>query len=318
MVNTRIVQLFDPNHGPRLGIVEGDISPSKSTVDASKIIDLTSINPDMFKDFLSLLEAAQKSKRSLSRVIQNALSEASQPNVYPGSVLITPPGQNKVSLIPPVIPHEVWGAGVTYKRSREAREVETQSKGIYDRVYEATRPEIYLKTSGFRVVGHLAQAGIRSDSTWSVPEPELTLILGYGNPPEIIGITIGNDMSARDIEGENPLYLPQAKIFNGCCVLGPAIVPIEEIPDLYNIRIAMTIERENSIVFKGETMTSDLKRTFDELVEYLARSNTILPGTAFVTGTGVVPPDDFSLEAGDIVRIQIPEIGLLENQIVRV
>ncbi|MHA1713864.1 MAG: fumarylacetoacetate hydrolase family protein [Candidatus Ranarchaeia archaeon] len=319
MVETRLAQMQDPVRGCRLCQIEGPFPNSKEEPSRStRIIDLTSCDPSVFKNFMSLLVESRDTEKSISELVQGAVDSSEHPYLYRPNVLQNSPSSSKPYLLPPVIPSEVWGAGVTYKRSREAREVETQSKGIYDKVYDAVRPEVYFKTTGLRVVGPYAFAGIRKDSNWSVPEPELTLILGYGDPPDIVGVTIGNDMSARDIEGENPLYLPQAKIFKGCCVLGPYIVPVDEIPDLYDLRIHMAIKRNDKIVFENSTSTKQLKRKFEELVEYLARSNIVPPGTAFVTGTGIVPPDDFSLKEGDIIKITIEELGFLENPVRRV
>ncbi len=219
-----------------------------------------------------------------------------------------------VRVLIPHVPEEVWGAGVTYKRSVEAREDETQAKGIYDLVYEAQRPEIFFKTTGVRCVGPNDPIGIRNDSEWSVPEPELTFIVGFNG--EIVAYTIGNDVTARDIEGENPLYLPQAKIFKNCCALGPFLVTPDEIGNPHNLDIEMTIFRGNDIVFQGKTNTNNMKRKITEILEYLLKCNIIPPGSACLTGTGIVPPDDFSLQDGDKVLIEIEKIGKLENTVI--
>lgn len=222
-------------------------------------------------------------------------------------------GDGGYRLLMPIVPAEVWGAGVTYLRSRDAREYETRVKGIYDRVYEAERPEIFFKATPTRCVGPGEVAYIRSDSRWSVPEPELALILGPRH--EIVGYTIGNDISARDIEGENPLYLPQAKIYRGCCALGPAIALPGAVGDPRNLTVEMRIYRDGVQVYRGSTTTSKLKRGFDELISFLTRDNVIPAGTVFLTGTGIVPPDDFALRGGDVVEIEIEKIGVLRNRV---
>ncbi|GBC68545.1 Ureidoglycolate lyase [archaeon HR01] len=216
-------------------------------------------------------------------------------------------------LVIPITPPEVWGAGVTYQRSREARELETKAKGIYDLVYDAERPEIFFKATPSRCVGPYETAYIRSDTSWAVPEPELALVLGPDH--EIAGFTVGNDLSARDIEGENPLYLPQAKIYRGSCALGPAITPRESIANPMNIEIKMRIFRRGVEVFTGSVNTSKMKRRLEELVEYLVRDNVIPAGTVLLTGTGIVPPDDFTLRDGDVVEIEAEGIGVLRNPI---
>lgn len=218
-------------------------------------------------------------------------------------------------LLLPLDPVEVWGCGITYTRSQEAREFETGVKGIYDFVYKAVRPEIFFKTTGIRCVGPNEPIGVRGDSTWSVPEPELAFILGHGC--RVIGFTGGNDVSARDIEGENPLYLPQAKTFEGCCALGPSIVTIDEVGMEPKLEIICKIIRNKKVVFEGSTNTARMKRSIEELRSYLCRYNPILPGTVCLTGTGIVPPNDFSLQNRDVVEITIEKIGTLRNPVKR-
>ena len=215
----------------------------------------------------------------------------------------------------PVEPPEVWGAGVTYERSRDARVAESDdAKDLYMQVYDAARPELFLKDAGCRrTVGPGEPLGVRSDSAWDVPEPEIAIVLGQGGRPA--GLTIGNDVSSRDIEGTNPLYLPQAKIFAGACALGPAVlVPDDwEAPLEIHIRISAGDGRE---LFTGETSTARMRRTFPELVEWLLRANPVPPGSVLLTGTGLVPPDDFTLEPGHVVEIHVPGIGTLTNPVV--
>jgi 2-dehydro-3-deoxy-D-arabinonate dehydratase len=218
-------------------------------------------------------------------------------------------------LLAPIGAQEVWAAGVTYYRSRTARMEESQGAGggsFYDRVYEAPRPELFFKATAQRVVGPGANVHIRSDSKWNVPEPELTLLISPSG--KLIGYTAGNDMSSRDIEGENPLYLPQAKVYERSCALGPCILVQEDaLPS--ETRIRLEINRNGSIAFSDETTLTQLKRTANTLIEYLYRENTFPEGCFLLTGTGIVPPDNFTLQPGDRTYITIDGIGTLENQV---
>jgi 2-dehydro-3-deoxy-D-arabinonate dehydratase len=216
-------------------------------------------------------------------------------------------------LVAPVGSQEVWAAGVTYLRSRDARVEEATEATPYDRVYDAERPELFCKSAGWRVRGPGEPIAVRGDSTWDVPEPELTLVLDA--TARIVGYTIGNDVSSRSIEGENTLYLPQAKTYDGSCSIGPAIVPATEIQPPFTIR--MTIERDGASVYDEETSTAEMKRSFDELAAYLGRALTFPVGAFLMTGTGLVPDPPFTLEPGDIVRIGVDGIGVLENQVER-
>ncbi len=215
-------------------------------------------------------------------------------------------------LLAPVEPdQEVWGSGVTYLRSRDARRAESAVADVYERVYLAERPELFFKAPGWRVVGHGQPVRVRRDATWNVPEPELTLVVNaYG---EIVGYTVGNDMSSRDIEGENPLYLPQAKIYNGSCAVGPALRLLPEgVPRGLTIR--MEIFRGPERVFHGTIETGQMKRALPELVQYLFRELDFPHGVLLMTGTGIVPPDEFSLKPGDRVRIAVGDL-VLENPV---
>jgi len=217
----------------------------------------------------------------------------------------------------PIGSQEVWAAGVTYYRSRSARMAEAKDAGggsFYDRVYAAERPELFFKATASRVAGPGGEVRIRSDAKWSVPEPEVTLLV---NPrAEIVGYTVGNDMSSRDIEGENPLYLPQAKVYDQSCALGPCIlVTGEPLPATTPIRLE--IERGGKAAFSGATTLAEMKRSPTELVAYLFRESTFRFGAFLMTGTGIVPPDEFTLAAGDRVRITIEPIGTLENVVVQ-
>ena len=206
---------------------------------------------------------------------------------------------------------EVWAAGVTYRRSREARMAESETADIYDRVYEAERVEVFFKANGWRVQGHGGAIRVRPDSTWDVPEPELALVLNRMG--EIVGYTAGNDVSSRSIEGENPLYLPQAKIFNGSCALGPGIVVAD--PDaMRDLTVGLVIERAGEPAFEGETRTSQLKRSLEEIAKWLFADLDFPQGAILMTGTGIVPPDAFTLKPGDAVRISLGDL-VLENEV---
>jgi 2-dehydro-3-deoxy-D-arabinonate dehydratase len=218
-------------------------------------------------------------------------------------------------LLAPIQGQEVWAAGVTYRRSREARMEESKSTGggdFYDRVYSAPRPELFFKATAHRVVGHGGKVRIRNDSKWNVPEPELTLLISPGG--KIAGYTIGNDMSSRDIEGENPLYLPQAKVYDGSCALGPCIFLTDQ-PLPGQTKIQIRIHRHGNQVFAGETAVSQIKRELPSLVEYLYRENSFPVGCFLMTGTGVVPPDSFTLQSGDEIAITIAPVGTLVNTV---
>jgi 2-dehydro-3-deoxy-D-arabinonate dehydratase len=217
-----------------------------------------------------------------------------------------------VTLLAPVDLQEVWAAGVTYKRSQEARERESVGAAkFYDMVYSAQRPELFFKAPAYRVADPGTPVHIRRDSRWSVPEPELALVIS----PELrlVGFTIGNDMSSRDIEGENPLYLPQAKFYDRCCALGPVITLADAMPSAESITIDLRIERRGAEVFAGSTNIAKMARTFTELISWLGKETSFPHGAILLTGTGIVPPDDFTLAAGDAVHIDIAGIGRLTN-----
>ena len=220
----------------------------------------------------------------------------------------------QVKLLAPVDQQEVWAAGVTYKRSQEARERESAGAArFYDLVYSAPRPELFFKAPAYRVSSPAERIHIRRDSRWNVPEPELALVI---SPQlKLVGFTIGNDMSSRDIEGENPLYLPQAKFYDHACAVGPCITLADAMPKAEETTIRLLIERAGKTVFDGATKVSAMKRTFDELIEWLGKETSFPQGAILLTGTGVVPPDDFTLAAGDVVHIDIAGIGRLTNPV---
>jgi 2-dehydro-3-deoxy-D-arabinonate dehydratase len=218
----------------------------------------------------------------------------------------------EVTLLAPIDQQEVWAAGVTYKRSKEAREHESVGASrYYDLVYSASRPELFFKANPQRVVGPGGRVHIRRDSKWSVPEPELALVISPHL--QIVGYTIGNDMSARDIEGDNPLYLPQAKVYDNCCALGPVITLANSMPPADHVTIRLVIERNGTPIFDGSTRLNAMVRTFEDLVGWLGRETSFPHGAILLTGTGIVPPDDCSLAVGDHIAIDITGIGRLTN-----
>ncbi len=216
--------------------------------------------------------------------------------------------------LPPVDSSEIWAAGVTYERSRDARREESDGGGdFYDKVYTAERPELFLKAPAWRAVGDNGTVAIRKDSRWDVPEPELTLVINASGT--VVGVTVGNDMSSRSIEGENPLYLPQAKVYDRSCAIGPAIRVLDPKLDLGNLAIQLRIHRDGERVFDGATSTSRMRRTPQELAGWLYRELTFPQGAFLMTGTGLVPPDSFTLQSADRTEIEIEGIGILHNTV---
>ncbi len=238
-----------------------------------------------------------------------ALDELPVAPLDPHTLELPPPYR----LLAPVEPPEVWCAGVTYERSRDARVEESAVEDVYSLVYDADRPELFLKDAGCRrTVGPGDAIGVRSDSTWDVPEPEIGIVIG--DDGEITGVTIGNDVSSRSIEGANPLYLPQAKIYAAACAIGPAVLESPDLTEAFTIE--MTVEgADGSVLFAGETTTARMRRSFDELASWLTRDNPVPPGSILLTGTGLVPPSDFTLEPGHVVSIHVPRIGTLRNPV---
>jgi len=215
------------------------------------------------------------------------------------------------ALAPIEYDQEVWACGVTYARSRDAREAETDVKSVYDMVYEAKRPELFFKAIGWRVKGPQSAIRIRRDSHWNVPEPELTLLVNSHG--EILGYCVGNDVSSRNIEGENPLYLPQAKMYDGSCAIGPGIC-IADTDSMRNLPITLAIERNDKVIFTGDASTSQIKRSFEELASYLTMEMTFPFGAFLMTGTGIIPEMEFSLSVGDKVTITIGAL-VLKNRV---
>jgi len=294
----KILQFYVPCKGLRVGIMEGN---------SDEVFDITSSGVQSTLDLI---------KRSilLKMPIESIVKSQEKKGKFSYSELNIMPDKTKPHLLLPIYPPEVWGCGVTYKRSAEMRDDDTTSaKGIYDYVYSATRPELFFKATSSRCSGPNDYICIRSDSVLTAAEPELAYVLGDGK--EIIGYTICNDVSAWDIERENPLYLPQSKIFYGCCALGPVISLNSEIKDPYNLNITCKIIRNGSVIFFGGVNSSKIKRTFDELTDFLCRDNSILSGTTMTTGTGIMIPNDYALEPNDVVEIEIEGIGKLTNPV---
>ena len=257
-------------------------------------------------------ERAGGQVRSLADLLATSDPEAiahelTSPHVHPLSL-------SQLPLAAPIDRQEVWAAGVTYKRSKIAREEESVGAArFYDLVYSADRPELFLKATPERVVDPGHPVRVRKDSNWSVPEPELALMIS----PDlrIVGYTVGNDMSSRDIEGENPLYLPQAKVYHGACSIGPVVTLARSMPPLAEVDIRLVIRRQDSVVFEGSTSVASMNRTPESLVDWLGRENHFPHGVILLTGTGIVPPDDFTLLPGDLVEISISGIGTLTNPV---
>jgi 2-dehydro-3-deoxy-D-arabinonate dehydratase len=260
------------------------------------------------KDFIALVQQAKAEGKSTLELVQS-LTSVSAPN---------PNKLEQLELLVPIEAPEVWAAGVTYERSREARNYEAtggkmDASTFYDKVYDAERPEIFFKSTAARTVGPGGYVQLRSDSEWQVPEPELGLVLD--STGGILGYTIGNDMSCRDIEGENPLYLPQAKMWKRSCSIGPAILLAEAVADPYQFQITSTIYRDGQKVVEGTASTGQLKRKLEELTSFLARDNEVFEGTVLLTGTCIVPPNEFTLADGDRIVIEISGIGTLINPV---
>lgn len=261
-----------------------------------------------FADFLELVKKADEQNTTPFAFLQTII-----PDAVPLAVSF-----EQLNLLAPIEAPEVWAAGVTYERSRDARNYESTGGKLdittfYDKVYEAERPEIFFKSTAARTVGPNRDVCLRSDSEWQIPEPELGLVLSKDG--KILGYTVGNDMSSRDIEGENPLYLPQAKVWKNSCSIGPAIRLAETVADAYSFQITCRIFRNGEKVVEGSASTGQLKRKFDELVSYLLRDNVVFDGTVLLTGTCIVPPNEFTLQDGDRIEIEIPGIGVLNNPV---
>ena len=271
--------------------------------------DLTSVYHDL-EVLEDLALAAALSGQSIDALAQQMIEGGAADELSLAEIMS---GESDAVLDMPFEPPEVWAAGVTYKTSEMERRRESETPDVYSMVYSAERPEVFFKATPERCVGPNDSVGIREDSNWNVPEPELAFVL-YGG--EIIGYTIGNDMSSRQIEGENPLYLPQAKVFNRCCAIGPCFVTAESFDDPHGLAVSCTITRDGEEVFSGSTNTSEMARTCQELADWLQRHNDVPNLTTVLTGTPIVPPPDLSLQEGDSVTITIERIGTLVNDVI--
>lgn len=277
------------------------------------LTDLTSLDEDL-TDLADLALTASIAGSSIDEITESLMQSGQADIIQLEDVLnASREGEGDYQLDRPFDPPEVWAAGVTYKTSEMERRRESDTPDVYSKVYAADRPEFFFKATPERCVGPFEYVGIREDSQWDVPEPELAFVLYKG---EIIGYTIGNDMSSRTIEGENPLYLPQAKVFNRCCAIGPCFVTAESIGDPQDLGVSCSIFRDGEEVFSGETSTSEMARTCDELADWIQRHNYMPNMTTVLTGTAIVPPPDFTLEEGDIVVMTVEGIGTLENEVI--
>lgn len=283
----RLVKYLDGDGRPRAGMIEADrvIALRTRRNERPTITELLDLDDDAWRH---QVEEVPETARALT----------------------------EVALLTPIDAQEVWAAGVTYQRSKVAREEESEGAArFYDLVYTADRPELFFKATPQRVSGPGGPIRVRGDSTWTVPEPELGLVLTESL--RLAGITLGDDVSARDIEGANPLYLPQAKVYRECCALGPCVRRIGAGFDLAELAIRLEIRRAGRAVFLGETTFERMIRPIDSLIDYLGRDNQFPAGVVLLTGTGIVPPDDVSLEPGDQVEIHCDAIGTLTNTVVR-
>jgi 2-dehydro-3-deoxy-D-arabinonate dehydratase len=291
-----LVRFYLPDRGARMGLRRDD-----------SVIDLG----DRVQSLTAWLRGSVGRVAEAVAELETHTSGAA--TIYPAADFDHTPSLDTAHWLPPVEDQDVWAAGVTYERSRAARQEEAVDGGdVYARVYSAERPELFFKARGTRVIGPLGAVGIRRDATWNVPEPELALVM---NPAlEVVGYTVGNDVSSRDIEGANPLYLPQAKLYTASCALGPGIVPgaLTEWPA---VNIRLSVERGGATVFDETIHTDRIHRTVADLLDYLGRSTAYPDGVVLLTGTGIVPPNNFTLAEGDRVRIHIDGAGTLENTV---
>ncbi len=277
----------------------GDWYPSLVVYDDVNYYDL---GP---QDFTEVFINSRSLNKKVDQYVKDFILEASTPSYRFDSI-------KHSDYLSPLYPQEVWAAGVTYSDSMRERQAESDTPDVYAKVYSADRPEIFFKGTGERMQGPFEDVGIRKDSGWDVPESELAVVIIDG---EIAGYTIGNDMSSRSIEGENPLYLPQAKVYNKSFSIGPCIVSTDSVADPQNLDVSLRINRKDAVVFEGESSTSEMKRNVFELVDWLQRSNDLPEVVVLLTGTGIIPPQEFTLEKDDLISISIGNIGTLINKV---
>jgi 2-dehydro-3-deoxy-D-arabinonate dehydratase len=298
----KVCQFFAPGRGTRVGVVVGDVvhDVTAPKAGAASVVEL-----------IAGCGTAAKLERRLRALVEKARTR------LPWASLDRAPSPRRAHLLAPLDPPEVWGAGITYRRSREYYEAHTgeggRTKGIYDFVYESERPELFFKATASRTVGPNAPIGVRVDSTLTAVEPELALVLGRGGA--IVGYTIGNDLSAWDIERANPLFLPQSKMFDGCFACGPVLVTAGEIGDPHALELTCAITRGGREIYRGRVNTGELKRRCPELAAWLCKSNHCPPGTVLSTGTGILVPDVHALAEGDVVEITLEGVGTLRNPV---
>ena len=294
----KLVQIHDPKKGIQAGRLVGD-----------EVFPI-SYDEKGLRTLLDIVEYATALDLELEEVVEELV--AAEPLSLKYGDLNISPQKDQAYLAIPIYPPEVWACGVTYKRSAEFRDEDTQlSKGIYDHVYSARRPELFFKGRKQHCVGSNDFVGLRADSRFTAVEPELAVLVD--SRKNVLGYTIANDVSAWDIERENPLYLPQSKIFLGCCALGPVIVTPDEIKNPYELKIKCTITRREKMLFSGETTVAMMKRTIEELIEFLFLANSIPTGTVLLTGTGIIQTEEAALQENDRIEIAIAEIGVLHN-----
>ena len=286
----------------------GEGNPRLGLALDGRLYDLTATGRPEYADMAAWLRAVTGAAAAAT-ALESAVADV-EPVGALGDDLTPPAG---VTLLAPLDTQEVWACGVTYEMSREARMRESNEPTIYGKVYDAPRPEIFFKATPSRVVGPGEAVGIRADSSWDVPEPEMVLVVTPAM--EIVGYTVGNDMSSRDIEGQNPLYLPQAKVYDRCCALGPW-VRLAAGFDPMTLGVRLDIARGGATAFAGDTNTRTIHRPLAELVKYLGRCNSFPAGVFVCTGTGIVPPDTFTLAEGDVITIAIEGLGILVNPVI--
>ncbi len=296
----KVCRLLLPDGAVHLGALVNDVA-----------VDLTAAGPAVFGSMAAFLAWSRGRCHSLVDDMAPYLRQA--PAVGAWQDLAAEGVSLGPRVLNPVDRQEVWGAGVTYLRSRQAREQESGAGQLYNRVYDAPRPELFFKATPHRVAGPGEPVRVRADSRWTVPEPELALVLN--SALETVGYTLANDVTARDLEGENALYLPQAKIWDGCCALGPVVTLAATVPDVTRLVVACRILRGGRALFAQEIGVGRMKRSFEELIGYLGRDNSFPDGVVLMTGTGMVPPDDVALADGDVVEIACDELGALTNPV---
>jgi 2-dehydro-3-deoxy-D-arabinonate dehydratase len=300
----KLCQFYLPGRGPRVGVVDGD-----------HVVDVTSgrAGAGSVRELIETCGSAERIEGHARRLLRSARTR------IPWRELDRAPSPRRAHLLAPLEPPEVWGAGITYRRSMQYYEAHSseggRTKGIYDHVYESERPELFFKATASRTVGPNGAVGVRRDSVLTAVEPELAVVVGSRG--RIVGYTVGNDLSAWDIERANPLFLPQSKIFAGCFAMGPVLATPQEVGDPHSLALACRILRAGRLLYEGRVNTKELKRQCAELVEWLGRSNPVPAGTVLSTGTGILVPDEHALRAGDVVEIELERVGTLRNVVKR-